>query len=96
MWKEVLILFSNCRDDVINFLLNLNHGLSKNLYGDNVRPVSPFGSTYSKPVVDSLLIHRCLPDELLFEIFGRITPYNLGKTACVCRKWRNNVRNLVF
>ncbi|KAD4385295.1 hypothetical protein E3N88_25463 [Mikania micrantha] len=66
------------------------------LYGVNVRPVGPFGSTYSKPVVDASLIHRCLPDELLFEIFARMTPYNLGKAACVCRKWRNTVRNPVF
>ncbi|KAK1407564.1 hypothetical protein QVD17_39183 [Tagetes erecta] len=66
------------------------------LYGVNVRPVAPFGSTYNKPVVDSSLIHRCLPDELLFEIFARMSPYNLGKAACVCRKWRNTVRNPVF
>ncbi|KAL7595112.1 F-box protein 7 [Lactuca sativa] len=66
------------------------------LYGVNVRPVAPFGSTCNKPVVDLSLIHRSLPDELLFEIFARMTPYNLGKAACVCRKWRNTVRNPVF
>ncbi|KAK1424344.1 hypothetical protein QVD17_19672 [Tagetes erecta] len=66
------------------------------LYGVNVRPVAPFGSAYNRPVVDSSLIHRCLPDELLFEIFARMSPYNLGKAACVCRKWRNIVRNPVF
>ncbi|GJT27503.1 F-box protein 7 [Tanacetum coccineum] len=66
------------------------------MYGVNVRPVAPFGSTYNKPVVDSSLIHRSLPDELLFEIFARMTPYNMGKAACVCRKWRNTVRNPIF
>lgn len=38
------------------------------LYGVNVRPVAPFGSASSKPFVDPALIHRCLPDELLFEV----------------------------
>lgn len=66
------------------------------LYGVNVRPVAPFGSASSKPVVDSALMHRCLPDELLYEIFARMTPYNLGRAACVCRKWRYTVRNPVF
>ncbi|KAF3633183.1 F-box protein 7 [Capsicum annuum] len=37
------------------------------LYGINVRPVPPFGSTSSKQFVDPALIHRVLPDELLFE-----------------------------
>jgi F-box protein 9 len=40
----------------------------KDLYGVNVRPVAPFGSTSRKPYVDSSLLHRCLPDELLFEV----------------------------
>ncbi|KAM7518859.1 hypothetical protein LguiB_017821 [Lonicera macranthoides] len=66
------------------------------LYGINVRPVAPFGSASSKPLVDSALLHRCLPDELLFEIFARMTPYSLGRAACVCRKWRYTVRNPVF
>lgn len=38
------------------------------LYGVNVRPVAPFGSLSSKPFVDTALLHRCLPDELLFEV----------------------------
>ncbi|PWA75208.1 F-box protein 7 [Artemisia annua] len=29
-------------------------------------------------------------------IFSRMTPYNMGKAACVCRKWRNTVRNPIF
>ncbi|KAG9135121.1 hypothetical protein Leryth_011612 [Lithospermum erythrorhizon] len=66
------------------------------LYGVHVRPVAPFGSASSKPVVDNALIHLSLPDELLFEIFSRMTPYTLGKAACVCRKWRYTIRNPVF
>ncbi|PKI40846.1 hypothetical protein CRG98_038772, partial [Punica granatum] len=37
------------------------------LYGVNVRPVAPFGSASSRPYVDHALIHRSLPDELLYE-----------------------------
>lgn len=66
------------------------------LYGINVRPVAPFGSVSSKPFVDPALIHRCLPDELLFEIFSKMSPYTLGRAACVCRKWRYTIRNPVF
>ncbi|PIA47423.1 hypothetical protein AQUCO_01400234v1 [Aquilegia coerulea] len=66
------------------------------LYGVYVRPVAPFGSASSKPYYDQALIHRCLPDELLFEVFARMTPYSLGKGACVCRKWRYTIRNPVF
>lgn len=66
------------------------------LYGVYVRPVAPFGSASSKTFVDSALLHRSLPDELLFEVFTRMTPYNLGRAACVCRKWRYTVRNPVF
>lgn len=66
------------------------------LYGVNVRPVAPFGSASSKSFVDSALIHRCLPDELLFEIFSRMSPYTLGKAACVCRKWWYTIRNPIF
>lgn len=33
-----------------------------------MRPVAPFGSVSRKPYVDTALIHRCLPDELLFEV----------------------------
>ncbi|KAL4183538.1 hypothetical protein AMTRI_Chr11g98770 [Amborella trichopoda] len=63
------------------------------LYGVRVRP----GSTISNPDVDPALIHRCLPDELLFEqIFARMTPYSLGRAACVCRKWRYTIRNPIF
>ncbi|KAF3446993.1 hypothetical protein FNV43_RR12173 [Rhamnella rubrinervis] len=57
------------------------------LYGINVRPVAPVGSASRKPFVDPALIHRCLPDELLFEVFARMTPYDLGRASCVCRKW---------
>jgi F-box protein 9 len=66
------------------------------LYGVHVRPVAPFGSTSSKPVVDSALLHRSLPDELLYEIFARMDPYNIGKAACVCRKWKYIIRNPIF
>lgn len=38
------------------------------LYGINVRPVAPFGSTSRKAYVDPALLHRHLPDELLFEV----------------------------
>ncbi|KAL5561878.1 hypothetical protein UlMin_031625 [Ulmus minor] len=62
------------------------------LYGINVRLVAPVGSASRKPYVDSALIHRILPDELLFEVFARMTPYNLGR-ACVCRKWRYTICN---
>ncbi|WMV54165.1 hypothetical protein MTR67_047550 [Solanum verrucosum] len=66
------------------------------LYGINVRPVAPFGSASSKQFVDPALIHRVLPDELLFEILSKTTPYTLGRAACVCRKWRYTIRNPVF
>ncbi|KAF5955060.1 hypothetical protein HYC85_007916 [Camellia sinensis] len=66
------------------------------LYGVHVRPVPPFGSASSKPFVDPALIHRSLPDELLSEIFAKMTPYNLGRAACVCRKWRYTIRNPVY
>ncbi|KAL2538554.1 F-box protein 7 [Forsythia ovata] len=57
------------------------------LYGINVRPVAPFGSASRKPFVDEALIHRSLPDELLFEIFSRMTPYTLGRASCA---WQLN------
>ncbi|XP_073315323.1 F-box protein 7-like isoform X1 [Primulina huaijiensis] len=66
------------------------------LYGINVRPVAPVGSVSRKPYVDLALIHKCLPDELLFEIFSRMTPYTLGRAACVCRKWRYTICIPVF
>lgn len=47
-----LFMFSYCSD----------------LYGVNVRPVAPFGSMSRKPNVDPSLLHRYLPDELLFEV----------------------------
>ncbi|KAI0494447.1 hypothetical protein KFK09_024585 [Dendrobium nobile] len=67
-----------------------------NLYGNRVRPVAPFGSASSKPFDDPALIHRCLPDELLFEVFSRMSPYSLGRAACVCRKWRYTIRNPIL
>ncbi|KAI3442707.1 F-box domain-containing protein [Psidium guajava] len=66
------------------------------LYGINVRPVAPFGSVSRKPYVDPALIHRCLPDELLHEVFARLAPYDLGRASCVCRKWRYTIRNPIF
>ncbi|KAL5704391.1 F-box protein 7 [Ranunculus cassubicifolius] len=66
------------------------------LYGIHVKPVAPFGSASSKPYYDSAPLHRCLPDELLFEIFARMAPYTLGRGACVCRKWRYTIRNPVL
>ncbi|KAK6938402.1 F-box protein Hrt3/FBXO9, C-terminal, partial [Dillenia turbinata] len=66
------------------------------LYGKRVKPVAAFGSTSNKPYVDPALIHRCLPDELLFEVFARMSPYTLGRASCVCRKWRYTIRNPLF
>lgn len=66
------------------------------LYGVNVRPVAPFSSLRSKQLVDTALIHGSLPDELLLEIFSRMSPYSLGRAACVCRKWRYTIRNPMF
>ncbi|PIN16172.1 F-box protein FBX9 [Handroanthus impetiginosus] len=66
------------------------------LYGINVRPVAPFGGLSSKPSSDTALIHRTLPEELLFEIFLKMAPYTLGRASCVCRKWRYTIRNPVF
>ncbi|KAL5565223.1 hypothetical protein UlMin_028387 [Ulmus minor] len=53
------------------------------LYGINVRPIAPVGSASRKPYVDLALIHHILPDELVFEVFVRMTPYNLGRTSCL-------------
>ncbi|CAH9064266.1 unnamed protein product [Cuscuta epithymum] len=66
------------------------------LYGVNVRPVTPFGNAIHNSFIDNALIHRSLPDELLFEIFSRMNPYTLGKAACVCRKWWYTIRNPTF
>ncbi|XP_049391441.1 F-box protein 7-like [Solanum stenotomum] len=66
------------------------------LYGINVRPVAPFGSASSKQFLDPTLIHQVLPDELLFEILSKMTPYTLGRSTCVCRKWRYTIRNFIF
>ncbi|CAN6439267.1 unnamed protein product [Victoria cruziana] len=66
------------------------------LYGVRVRPVPPFGSVSSRPYIDPALLHRCLPDELLHEIFMRMAPYSLGRAACVCRKWWFTIRNPIF
>ncbi|KDP32811.1 hypothetical protein JCGZ_12103 [Jatropha curcas] len=66
------------------------------LYGINVRPVAPYESAVRRQNYDPALIHRSLPDELLLEIFLRMNPYDLGRAACVCRKWRYTVRNPVF
>ncbi|KAL3371044.1 hypothetical protein AABB24_007866 [Solanum stoloniferum] len=53
------------------------------LYGINVRPVAPFGSASSK----QFLIH---------QILSKMTPYTLGRSTCVCRKWRYTIRNPIF
>lgn len=50
-----------------NFLIGFRVFVS-DLYGVNVRPVAPFGSVSRKPYFDPALIHRSLPDELLFEV----------------------------
>ncbi|KAJ4837089.1 F-box protein 7 [Turnera subulata] len=65
------------------------------LYGVNVRPVAPYGSL-SRRHFDPALLHRCLPDELLFEVFSRMAPYDIGRAACVCRKWRYALRNPIL
>nr|CAN62099.1 hypothetical protein VITISV_006219 [Vitis vinifera] len=31
-----------------------------------------------------------------YFVFARMTPYTLGRAACVCRKWRYTIRNPVF
>ncbi|KAJ3675179.1 hypothetical protein LUZ60_004221 [Juncus effusus] len=64
-----------------------------NLYGIRVQPIAPFGSVSSQPFYDSALIHRSLPDELLFEVFTRMSAYTLGRATCVCRKWKYMIRN---
>ncbi|KAJ4950976.1 hypothetical protein NE237_027808 [Protea cynaroides] len=87
-------LESASRLRTVQFLITKRPWLD--LYGKRVRPVAPFGSASSKPFVDPALIHRCLPDELLFEVFARMSPYSLGRAACVCRKWRYTIRNPVF
>ncbi|XP_043722948.1 F-box protein 7 isoform X1 [Telopea speciosissima] len=87
-------LESASRLRTVQFLITQRPWLD--LYGKRVRPVAPFGSASSKPFVDPALIHRCLPDELLFEVFARMSPYSMGRAACVCRKWRYTIRNPVF
>ncbi|KAL3678700.1 hypothetical protein R1sor_021656 [Riccia sorocarpa] len=62
------------------------------LYGTRIRPVPPVGSLSRVPVNDPSLLHRTLPDELLYEVFSRTSPYALGRGACVCRKWRYAIR----
>ncbi|CAK9226895.1 unnamed protein product [Sphagnum jensenii] len=66
------------------------------LYGTRVRPVPPAGSSSSKPVYDSSLLHCMLPDELLQEVFMHMSPYALGRAACVCRKWRYATRSPIL
>ncbi|WOG92436.1 hypothetical protein DCAR_0311703 [Daucus carota subsp. sativus] len=66
------------------------------LYGVYIKPVVPYGSAISKSSIDPALIHRYLPEELLFEIFTRMSPYTLGRAACVCRKWKYTIRNPVY
>lgn len=34
------------------------------------------------------LILRTLPDEMMVEVLGHLSPYALGAVACVCRSWR--------
>ncbi|XP_078172694.1 F-box protein 7 [Carex rostrata] len=64
-----------------------------NLYGIRVQPIAPFGSASSQPFYDPALIHRVLPDELLFEVFSWMKPFTLGRASCVCRKWKYTIRN---
>ncbi|CAN1268864.1 F-box protein 7 [Linum perenne] len=66
------------------------------LYGVHVRPVAPFWSTSRRLDADPALIHRSLPDELLFEVFARMNPCDLGRAACACRKWRYAIRSPVL
>lgn len=62
------------------------------LYGIKVRPIAPPGSLSGKPPEDSALLHRMLPDELLLAVFQHMSPINLGRAACVCRKWWYTIR----
>ncbi|RZC18226.1 F-box protein 7 [Glycine soja] len=87
-------LESVLRLETVNYFVTRRPWLD--LYGVNVRPVAPVGSASRRPYVDPALIHRSLPDELLFEVFARMTPYDLGRASCVCRKWKYTIRNPVF
>lgn len=86
--------------DLENVCLRTTHYLTHrpwlDLYGVHIRPVTPFSNAFHKPSIDTALIHRCLPDELLFEIFSRMNAYTLGKAACVCRKWHYTICNPIF
>lgn len=58
--------------------------LNSDLYGIRVRPVAAFGSVSSKDLVDPALIHRCLPDELLFEVIIYLLMYSFLAFGFVC------------
>ncbi|EFJ32549.1 hypothetical protein SELMODRAFT_270563 [Selaginella moellendorffii] len=62
------------------------------LYGTRIRPVA---QSYQIEL-DPSLLHRKLSEDILHEIFMRLSPYTLGKASCVCRKWRYAIRNPVF
>lgn len=34
--------------------------------------------------------------DIYTQVFARMTPYDLGRAGCVCRKWRYTIRNPVF
>jgi len=73
-----LLWFQKCLFCIIgwpNSLLFVVMHFVSDLYGVNVRPVAPFGSASRRPYVDPALIHRSLPDELLFEVFHVINLY---------------------
>ena len=34
--------------------------------------------------------------DIYTQVFARMTPHDLGRAGCVCRKWRYTIRNPVF
>ncbi|KAK4743899.1 hypothetical protein SAY87_010211 [Trapa incisa] len=68
-------LESALRMKTMRFLVT--HRSWLDLYGNNVRPVAPFGSASSRPHVDHALIHRTLPDELLYEVSEMVENYKI-------------------
>lgn len=79
---------------LLHFLVKLILSFSRlsvsDLYGVNVRPVAPFGSASRKPHVDSALIHRCLPDEILSEVF------HWKKTSSrLCHLWKMSMEKFI-
>lgn len=54
------------------------------LYGVYIKPVVPYGGAISKPHIDPALIHRYLPEELLFEVVHWSALDNLASSYLSC------------